>query len=150
MALAILLTGQLHSNILQWGQFKMFYSDEAGFTPEKASDAQVEITDKAWQVLIIGQAGGKVISTDSQGKPVLTDPPEPTAEQQVVIAEQKRESLMGGAEQAISIWKTKLLMGRRLTEDESAQLERWMDYIDALNAVKVSTAPDIQWPVKPE
>ncbi|MBK0089465.1 tail fiber assembly protein [Erwinia sp. S59] len=127
----------------------MFYSDEAGFTTEQVSEGQVEISDKAWQALIIGQASGKVIASDSKGKPVLTDPPEPTAEQQVIIAQQKRDALLSVAEQAISIWKTKLLMGRALTDDETLGLNNWMDYIDLLSALDVSTAPDIDWPVTP-
>lgn len=57
---------------------------------------------------------------------------------------------MREAEQAISIWKTKLLMGRELTETESAKLNQWMDYIDALNAVDLTSASDVRWPAKPE
>lgn len=128
----------------------MFYSDEAGFTSDRVSGDQLEITEKEWRALVIGQAGGKVISTDSQGNPVLTDPPEPSPKQRQIIAEQKRETLMREAEQAISIWKTKLLMGRELTETESAKLNQWMDYIDALNAVDLTSASDVRWPEKPE
>ncbi|WP_241586401.1 tail fiber assembly protein [Rosenbergiella epipactidis] len=65
-------------------------------------------------------------------------------------AEKRKSSLLDEASQAISIWQTKLLLGRKLTDSESAQLSVWLDYIDTVNAIDTSTAPDIEWPVKPE
>ncbi|HIG9578635.1 TPA: tail fiber assembly protein, partial [Klebsiella pneumoniae] len=37
-----------------------------------------------------------------------------------------------------------------ISDDDKASLIAWMKYIQALNAVDISTAPDIEWPVKPE
>lgn len=64
-------------------------------------------------------------------------------------AEVQRQQLLAAAQQRITVWQTKLLMGRKLTENESSQLNAWMDYIDALEAVDVSTAPVIEWPSIP-
>ncbi|MCF1267367.1 tail fiber assembly protein, partial [Morganella morganii] len=38
---------------------------------------------------------------------------------------------------------------KRIKPDEEARLIAWLDYLDELEAVDVSTAPDIIWPVKP-
>lgn len=67
----------------------------------------------------------------------------------IAAAEAQRQQLLVVAQQRITVWQTKLLMGRKLTENESNQLKIWMDYIDALEAVDVSTAPSIEWPAIP-
>lgn len=67
----------------------------------------------------------------------------------IAAAEAQRQQLLAVAQQRITVWQTKLLMGRKLTENESSQLNIWMDYIDALEAVDVSTAPSIEWPAIP-
>jgi len=45
-------------------------------------------------------------------------------------------------------WQTQLLLGI-ITDGDKASLTKWMQYIQAVQAVDVSTAPDISWPVKP-
>ena len=67
----------------------------------------------------------------------------------VEAANQQKAALLAAAQQRITAWQTKLLMGRKLTENESSQLDAWMDYIDALEAVDVSTAPAVKWPMPP-
>ncbi|MDX6912260.1 tail fiber assembly protein [Hafnia paralvei] len=67
----------------------------------------------------------------------------------IAAAEAQRQQLLVVAQQLITVWQTKLLMGRALTENESSQLNIWMDYIDALEAVDISTAPSIEWPANP-
>lgn len=46
---------------------------KAGFNTHIPSDA-VDITDAEWRALIDGQANGKVIAADSNGRPILQDP----------------------------------------------------------------------------
>lgn len=46
-------------------------------------------------------------------------------------------------------WPGKAAIGR-LKGDELAQYNLWLDYLDALEAVETSRAPDINWPVPPE
>ncbi|MBS6741257.1 MAG: tail fiber assembly protein [Enterobacteriaceae bacterium] len=48
----------------------------------------------------------------------------------------------------ISVWQTKILVGMKLSDSETAALHAWLGYSDALNALDI-TAPDIQWPEKP-
>ena len=68
---------------------------------------------------------------------------------QVVEAQQKKASLLSEAKSVISLWQTELQLGI-ISDDDKASLIAWMKYIQALSAVDTSTAPDIEWPVKPE
>lgn len=45
-------------------------------------------------------------------------------------------------------WPGKAAMGR-LKDAEKEQYNLWLDYLDALEAVDTSSAPDINWPEKP-
>ncbi|MDE9659454.1 tail fiber assembly protein [Citrobacter braakii] len=67
----------------------------------------------------------------------------------VADAESEKRGRVGAATSKIVFWQTKLLMGRKLTDDESVSLNAWMDYIDAVTAIDTSSAPDIIWPVTP-
>ena len=77
----------------------MFYSKSTGgfYTREIHGDNipadAVEITEAEHAALIEGQSSGKVIKADKKGRPILQDPPPPTAEQivaQYTAAVQKR------------------------------------------------------------
>lgn len=68
---------------------------------------------------------------------------------QTLEAEQQKSSLLAEAQSTISLWQTELQLGI-ISDDDKASLIAWMKYIQALNAVDTSTAPDIEWPVKPE
>lgn len=65
----------------------MFYSETTGgfYTREIHGDNipadAVEITEAEHAALIEGQSKGKVIMADENGRPILQDPPPPTAEQ---------------------------------------------------------------------
>ncbi|TII96102.1 tail fiber assembly protein, partial [Escherichia coli] len=37
----------------------------------------------------------------------------------------------------------------RLKSEELAQYNLWLDYLDALELVDTSSAPDIEWPTSP-
>ncbi|EMN3919132.1 tail fiber assembly protein [Citrobacter farmeri] len=45
-------------------------------------------------------------------------------------------------------WPGRAVMGR-LSDTEKEQYSLWLDYLDALEAVEISRAPDINWPVPP-
>ncbi|MBW9592528.1 tail fiber assembly protein [Citrobacter freundii] len=64
-------------------------------------------------------------------------------------AEQQKSALLAEAQSTISLWQTELQLGI-ISDEDKASLIAWMKYIQALNAVDTSTAPDIEWPVKPE
>ncbi|HHA1475673.1 TPA: tail fiber assembly protein [Enterobacter roggenkampii] len=68
---------------------------------------------------------------------------------QVLEAEQQKSALLAEAQGTISLWQTELQLGI-ISDDDKASLIMWMKYIQTLNAVDTSTAPGIEWPVKPE
>ena len=68
----------------------------------------------------------------------------------VADAEADKTARINEAKSTILVWQTKLLMGRTLTVSETASLNAWVDYIDAVSAVDTSKAPDIVWPDKPQ
>lgn len=79
--------------------------------------------------------------------------PPPVADQDpaelIASADAEKQNRLSYATNKIVVWQTKLLMGRTLTDSESAKLNAWMDYIDAVQAIDTSTAPDIKWPENP-
>ena len=69
----------------------------------------------------------------------------------IAAAEAKRLFLIDQANAYMNSkqWPGKAAIGR-LNSDELAQYNLWLDYHDALEAVDISSAPDINWPVPPE
>ncbi|MEY1636220.1 tail fiber assembly protein [Morganella morganii] len=74
--------------------------------------------------------------------------PKLTPEQQVEQAEAQKQYLIAEVTSETEMLRTKLAL-KRIKPDEEALLIAWLDYLDELEAVDVSTAPDIIWPVKP-
>ena len=71
-----------------------------------------------------------------------------TKEQHMKQAEAKKQALIAEVNAETQMLQTKLALGR-IKNDERALLNAWLDYLDELEAVDVSTAPIIIWPVKP-
>lgn len=69
---------------------------------------------------------------------------------QIAEAEQQRQILIAQANAFINIkqWPGKAAIGR-LKGTELAQYNVWLDYLDALDAIDTSSAPDVSWPQKP-
>ena len=82
--------------------------------------------------------------------PVWIDIPEPTPGEIIAIAEYKKKILISDANSYISAkqWPGKAAIGR-LKGDELAQYNLWLDYMDALELIDTSGAPDIEWPTPP-
>ena len=68
----------------------------------------------------------------------------------VDAAEVRRQSLIDAAMASISLIQLKLQAGRKLTQAETTRLNAVLDYIDAVTATDISTAPDVIWPELPE
>lgn len=68
---------------------------------------------------------------------------------EVAAAEQQKAALLLEAQATISLWQTELQLGI-ISDEDKASLIAWMNYIKAVQAVDTSTAPDINWPEKPE
>lgn len=74
-----------------------------------------------------------------------------SADAQIKLANVEKSRLIQEANDYISSkqWPGKAVMGR-LSDAEKVQYNAWLDYLDALEAVDTSSAPDINWPVSPE
>ncbi|HGA2743197.1 TPA: tail fiber assembly protein [Enterobacter roggenkampii] len=93
---------------------------------------------------------GKMMGADENGYPVWVSTPPLTREQQIAVAENEKVSRIVEANSFMisKQWPGKAAIGR-LKGDELAQYNLWLDYLDELEAVNTSAAPDIEWPGKP-
>ncbi|MDM8751092.1 tail fiber assembly protein [Morganella morganii] len=92
---------------------------------------------------------GLMRGSDKKGNPVWIDVPPLTYEQHVAIAESTKQSLITEANQKTQLWQTQLMLGI-ITDEDKASLTEWMLYVQKVQAVDTSAAPDIIWPEKPE
>ncbi len=70
-------------------------------------------------------------------------------EQLISEAEQQKQSLLAEAAEAIAPLQDAVDLNMA-TDEEIAQLTAWKTYRVLLNRVDTSTAPNINWPQKPE
>lgn len=118
--------------------------EEAGWD---FSDA-IDVDDDVY-LEFINPPAGKVRVAGKDGFPAWKDIPPPTKEQLIEQAEVKKQSLIAEVNTETEILRAKLALGR-IKDDEKALLNAWLDYLDELEAVDVSTAPDVIWPEPPE
>lgn len=67
----------------------------------------------------------------------------------VSAAQAEKSTRISEANSLTQVWQTQLLLSM-ITDADKATLTKWMQYIQAVQSVDVSAAPDIIWPVKPE
>ena len=93
---------------------------------------------------------GKYRCVGEDGLPAWADIPPPTREEQIASAETKKQQLINQANDYMNSrqWLGKAAIGR-LKGEELAQYNLWLDYLDALELVDTSGAPDIEWPTPP-
>ena len=93
---------------------------------------------------------GKYRCVGEDGLPAWADIPPPTREEQIASAETKKQQLINQANEYINSkqWAGKASIGR-LKGEELAQYNLWLDYLDALELVDTSGAPDIEWSTPP-
>ncbi|EFN8126315.1 TPA: tail fiber assembly protein [Escherichia coli] len=132
---------------------RYFYSQkENGFFTDlnKAPSDAVEITTDEWLLLLDGQDNGMKIVSNQEGYPVLTEQPPLSKENLIALVELKKRKLINEANEHMNSrqWPGKAAIGR-LKGEELAQYNLWLDYLDALEMVDTSSAPDIEWPTPP-
>ena len=93
---------------------------------------------------------GKYRCVGEDGLPAWADIPPPTREEQIASAETKKQQLINQANDYMNSrqWVGKAAIGR-LKGEELAQYNLWLDYLDALELVDTSGAPDIEWSTPP-
>lgn len=70
-------------------------------------------------------------------------------ESDIAAAEAQKQYLIAEVNAETQILQTKLAL-KRIKADELELLNAWLDYLDLLEAVDTSPAPDIDWPQKPQ
>ena len=118
--------------------------ENAGSWPDDAT----EVSDETYAEFLIPPAG-KMRSSEN-GLPCWKDIPPPTNEDQVTEAENEKLSLINQANYYMNNkqWPGKAAIGR-LKGDELTHYNLWLDYLDALETVDTSSAPNIEWPTYP-
>ncbi|AIR07182.1 hypothetical protein JT31_21985 [Cedecea neteri] len=93
---------------------------------------------------------GKMRVAGDDGYPAWADIPPATHEELVAIANAQKQLLIDQANAYMNSrqWPGKAAM-KRLSSDDFAKYNLWLDYLDALEAVDTTSAPDIQWPTLP-
>lgn len=92
---------------------------------------------------------GKVWASDDQGLPQLIDIPEPTQEELIAEADAEKASRIAEANNVTLMWQTQLMLGI-ITPEDKEKLTEWMQYVQVVQEIDTSKAPDITWPDKPE
>ncbi|EOE6700527.1 tail fiber assembly protein [Morganella morganii] len=105
--------------------------DDVGELPDTLTTIAPDVDCPKWN--------GKKWVTDKTAK----------KESDIAAAEAKKQFLIAEVNAETQMLQTKLALGR-IKENEKALLNAWLDYLDLLEAVDTSTAPDIDWPQKPQ
>ncbi len=119
--------------------------EDAGSWPEDAK----EVSDELFYQYSQNPPKGKIRS-HADGLPIWEDVP-PMTEAELILKNKNEKQLrideannyMNGKQ-----WPGKAAIGR-LKGEELAQYNLWLDYLDALELVDTSSAPDIEWPTPP-
>lgn len=121
--------------------------EQAGSWP---SDA-LGISDEIFNQYSVSPPAGKIRVSSGDGLPSWGEIPPPTHEEQKAMAVSKKQSLIDQANEYINgkQWPGKAALGR-LKDEELERYSIWLDYLDTLYAVDISTAPEIIWPTSPE
>lgn len=82
------------------------------------------------------------------GKKWVTDKTEQQAHE-VAVAESQKQSLLAEAEQAIAMLERKVRLGMA-TDEDKVKLNEWEIFSVKVADTDTSTAPDIDWPQKPQ
>lgn len=93
---------------------------------------------------------GKIRGTGDDGMPAWVDIPPPTHGEIIAEAEREKQHRIDAANEFMNSkqWPGKAAIGR-LMGDELAQYNLWLDYLDALEALDTSGAPEFIWPTPP-
>ncbi|EOX8496984.1 tail fiber assembly protein [Salmonella enterica] len=115
--------------------------EEAGTWPVNGAD----VDDETMAIYTGIAPQGKMLGSDKEGNPVWVDIPPPSAEQQIVQAEQKRTTLRSIADKEIA-WRQDAFDAEIATAEEAAALFEWKKYRVLL--MRVDTAKP-EWPTPP-
>lgn len=124
----------------------LFYPPELDY--ESIPSSAIEVNADEFQKAMSRPAGWTFLVSDD-GVVMLVEPPKLNAEQLTGIADGQRLALRQVADTEIA-WRQDAVDADIATEQEVADLAAWKKYRVLLMRVDTTTAPDINWPVKPE
>ncbi|HHZ6806623.1 TPA: tail fiber assembly protein [Morganella morganii] len=104
----------------------------------------MKMNQDSWKSEI--QEGWTAVSKDEADK--IANPP-PTKAQLIEQAETQKQYLITEVHTETEMFRAKLALNR-IKPDEEALLNAWLDYLDLLEALDTTLAPDIDWPQKPQ
>lgn len=109
----------------------------------------IEVSDSVRNEYNFAPPEGKQLSS-SKNMPVWVDIPPPTQDELIAEAEREKQQRIVAANDFMNSkqWQGKAAIGR-LKGGELTQYNLWLDYLDALEAVDTSSAPDIEWSTPP-
>ncbi|WP_320732721.1 tail fiber assembly protein [Enterobacter roggenkampii] len=111
-------------------------------------DELIPVDDDVFAEYSAAPPDGKIRGISADGLPKWVDAPQLTTEEQIALAERKRQTLLSQANEITADWRTELALVI-INDDDKAKLTAWMKYIKAVKAVNTSTAPDVNWPEPP-
>lgn len=98
----------------------------------------------SWEAEV--SAGWVPISKNEADK--ITNPP-PTKAQLIEQAEAQKQYLIAEVHTETEMLRAKLAL-KRIKPAELELLNVWFDYLDELEAINTSAAPDVGWPQRPQ
>ncbi|EIA0033853.1 tail fiber assembly protein [Salmonella enterica] len=109
----------------------------------------IEIDESVFVEFSATPPDGKIRGTGDDGMPAWLDIPPPTQAEIVVEVEREKQRRIDAANEFMNSkqWPGKAAIGR-LKGDELVQYNLWLDYLEALEELKPTSAPDIKWPVR--
>lgn len=109
-----------------------------------------EVDDSIFAEFSLIPPEGKMRGTGDDGLPSWVDVPPPTQEELIGQAERQKQMLIDQANAFINTrqWPGKAVLGR-LKGDDLTQYNSWLDYLDALEALDISSSPNFTWPTPP-
>ncbi|MEB6409609.1 tail fiber assembly protein [Enterobacter vonholyi] len=120
--------------------------DAAGTWPDDA----IEVADDIHEKYSADPPKGKILIAGADGMPAWGEKPPLTHDEIVAQAEAERKNRIGVANDFMNgkQWPGKAAIGR-LKGDDLTQYNLWLDYLDELEDVDTSSAPNIVWPTSP-
>ncbi|EGM8928050.1 tail fiber assembly protein, partial [Escherichia coli] len=135
-----------------------FYNSELKSDYYDALDAWpddcMEVSDAVYQEFYLGYREGYKMVAGTDNQPSWEERPPLTHEEQVEQVEQAEMMKQMRINEANNLinekqWPSKLQLGR-LNEMETTRFNAMLDYLELLENINVSDAPDIVWPLSPE
>ncbi|MFK3810666.1 tail fiber assembly protein [Escherichia coli] len=114
-------------------------------------DDCIEVSDAVYQEFYLGYREGYKMVAGTDNQPSWEERPPLTNEEQGEQAEMMKQMRINEANNLINEkqWPSKLQLGR-LNEMETTRFNAMLDYLELLENINVSDAPDIVWPLSPE